>query len=86
MKSMLLYQKNVRVNISYQPFETSDLFIFKVAHLSDGFTHGLINYQDTKAKCRHLKNLSAKGLCGRCLSEFIDRDTVSNVGIFDPAL
>ncbi len=25
--------------------------------------HGLINYIDTKAKCRHLKNLPAKGLC-----------------------
>ncbi len=23
---------------------------------------------DTKAKCRHLKSLPAKGLCGRCLS------------------
>jgi len=34
---------------------------------------GLINYIDTKAKCRHLKNWPVKGLCGRCLSEFIDR-------------
>ncbi len=34
--------------------------------------HGLINYIDTKAKCRHLKYLSVKGLCGRCLPEFID--------------
>jgi hypothetical protein len=25
-------------------------------------THGLIKYIDTKAKCRHLKNLSVKGL------------------------
>jgi hypothetical protein len=31
-----------------------------------------INYIDTKAKCRHLKNLPVKGFCGRCLSEFID--------------
>jgi hypothetical protein len=30
--------------------------------------HGLINYIDTKAKCRHLKNLSVKEFCGRCLS------------------
>jgi hypothetical protein len=36
-------------------------------------THGLINYIDNKAKCRHLKKLTYKeGLCGRCLSEFID--------------
>ncbi len=28
--------------------------------------HRLINYIDTKAKCRHLKNWSVKGLCGRC--------------------
>jgi hypothetical protein len=25
-------------------------------------------YIDTKAECRHLKNLPVKGLCGRCLS------------------
>ena len=25
------------------------------------------------AKCRHLKNLPVKGLCGRCLSKFMDR-------------
>jgi hypothetical protein len=31
------------------------------------FQHGLINYLDTKAKCRRLKNLPVKGLCGRCL-------------------
>jgi hypothetical protein len=26
-----------------------------------GERHGLINYIDTKAKCRHLKNLPIKG-------------------------
>ncbi len=30
-------------------------------------THRLINYIDTKAKCRHPKKLTCKGLCGRCL-------------------
>jgi hypothetical protein len=30
--------------------------------------HGLINYIDTKAKCRHLQKLPEKGLCGTCLS------------------
>jgi hypothetical protein len=34
-------------------------------------THGLINYKDTKTKCRHLKKfIPVKGLCGRYLSEF----------------
>jgi hypothetical protein len=37
-----------------------------------GDSHVLINYIDTKAKCCHLKKRSVKGLCGRCLSEFID--------------
>ncbi len=31
-----------------------------------GGRRGLINYIGTKAKCRHLKNWSVKGLCGRC--------------------
>jgi hypothetical protein len=30
--------------------------------------HGLINYIDSNAKCRHLKNLPLKGLCDMCLS------------------
>ncbi len=33
-----------------------------------GQAHGLINYKETKAKCRHLKYWPVKGLCGRCLS------------------
>jgi hypothetical protein len=35
---------------------------------SYGTKHGQINYTDTKAKCRHLKNLSVKGLRCGCLS------------------
>jgi hypothetical protein len=37
---------------------------------ADVFTleHELINYIDAKAKCRRMKNLAVKGLCGRCLS------------------
>ncbi len=34
--------------------------------------HWLINYVDTKAKCRHLKSWPVCGLCGRCLSQFIN--------------
>ncbi len=30
--------------------------------------HELINYIDTKDKCRHLKKQPVKGLCGRYLS------------------
>ncbi len=44
-------------------------------HRHDGFLHsrhGLIYFIDTKAKCRHLKNWPVKGLCSRCLLEFID--------------
>ncbi len=36
------------------------------------WNHWLITYKDTKAKCRHEKNLPVKGLCVRCLSDFID--------------
>jgi hypothetical protein len=31
------------------------------------YSHGLINYGDTKAKYLHLKSLPVKGLCIRCL-------------------
>ncbi len=48
--------------------------------------HGLINYKDTKTKCRHPKKLTCKGTLRRCLLEFIDRRSVSHVSIFDPAL
>jgi hypothetical protein len=41
-------------------------------HLGKESLHGLINYKDTKIKCRHLKDLPVKGLCSRCLLEFID--------------
>jgi hypothetical protein len=34
--------------------------------------HGLINSIDNKPKFRHLKKLPVKGLCNRCLSEFIN--------------
>ncbi len=30
--------------------------------------HGLINYIDSKAKCRHLNKFTCKGICGMCLS------------------
>jgi hypothetical protein len=53
---------------------TSSCFCFCLSANSSAFVfcrslHGLINYIDTKAKCRHLKKFT----CGRCLSVFIDR-------------
>ncbi len=45
--------------------------------------HGLINYIDTKAKCRHPKILTCKG---RCLSEFIDWRQGQSFSFFRPAL
>jgi hypothetical protein len=47
-------------------------------------SHGLINYIDIKLKCRHLKKLRdfAAGVYQSSKTE----DTVSCVGIFDPAL
>ncbi len=50
-------------------------------------THGLINYIDTKAKYRHLKILTCKGLCGRFFFRVYRLEIQScHVGIFDPAL
>jgi len=49
--------------------------------------HGLINYIDTKAKCHNLQKLTCKRdfAAGVYQSLWIG-DTVSYVGIFDPAL
>ncbi len=50
-------------------------------------THGLSNYANTKAKCRHLKKLTCKGTC--TVSDYLRLQTghtVSHVCIFDLAL
>ncbi len=50
--------------------------------------HGLTNYIDTKAKCRYLKKLTWKGTLRQVLFRvyrLVTGDTVSHVGIFDPA-
>ncbi len=44
-----------------------------------------IDYIDTEAKSRHLKNWPVKGLCGRCLSEFIDRWYSQSCWYFRPS-
>jgi hypothetical protein len=50
--------------------------------------HGLINYEDTTAKCRHLKKLTCKGTLRQVFIRVyrLEGDTVSHIGIFDPAL
>jgi hypothetical protein len=53
-------------------------------NLSNSIIHGIINYIDTKAKCRHLKQLTCKGAC-RYFSELIDCRYSGHVGIFYPA-
>jgi ribosomal protein L33 len=68
---------------------TSSMVIMIVTMMTacNSCDHGQINYIDTKAKCRHLKKLSLKGLCGKCVLEFIDEiQSVILVFIFDPAL
>ncbi len=48
--------------------------------------HGLINYKDTEAKCRHLKKLTCKGTLRQVFISLWTGDTVGHVSIFDPAL
>jgi hypothetical protein len=46
--------------------------------------HGLINYMENKAKCRHPKKLTCKWT--GVYQSSLTGDTVGHVGIFDPAL
>jgi hypothetical protein len=48
---------------------------------------GLINYTDNKAKCRHLKKIDLQQDFATDVNQRLKAgDTVSYVGIFDPAL
>ncbi len=61
-----------------------------------GLEHGLINYIESNAKCRHLKNWPIKGLRGRCLSfsekgrgatqESTEAESKEKHGVWDPML
>ncbi len=53
-------------------------------NLSNSIIHGIINYIDTKAKCRHLKQFTCKGTLrqGRCFSEFLDCRYNGHVGFY----
>ncbi len=48
--------------------------------------HGIINYIDTKAKCRHIKKSTSNGTLRQVYQSLWIGDTVSHVGIFDPAV
>ncbi len=51
--------------------------------------HGLINYKDTKTKCRHLKKFTCKGALRLVFIRVYRLEQwrySQSVGIFDPAL
>jgi hypothetical protein len=51
--------------------------------------HGLTNYIDSKAKCRHLEKITCKRTMRQGFSRVYRLDsgyTFNHVGIFDPAL
>jgi hypothetical protein len=54
-------------SFSSEGFECSVISKISVFFCHKTPDHGLINYKDIKAKCRRLKILPVKGLCGRCL-------------------
>jgi hypothetical protein len=60
------------------------LFASYPAHL--GKAHGVFNYKDTIAKCRHLQKLTCKGTLPEVFIRVHRLDTVSHVGIFDTSL
>jgi hypothetical protein len=63
----------------------SKLLLF--LHSFDTVRHGLVNYMDTKAKCRHLKIFTCKRYFAAGVYQSLQTgDAVSHVGIFDPAL
>jgi hypothetical protein len=43
-------------------FQNSAFCITGRCHTAFNFTHGILNYIETKAKCRHLKKLTCKGI------------------------
>ncbi len=54
------------------------------------YNHGLINYIDTKAKCRHTKKLTWKGTLRQVFITYqslykLEIQSVNHVGIFDAA-
>ncbi len=58
-----------------------------ISSTPDIYSHGLINYTDTKMKCRHLKKMSYKGTLRQVFLRVEQTgETVSHVGIFDQAL
>ncbi len=56
-----------------------------VEHRTPEYTieHGLINYKDTKTKCRRLKKLTCKGTSRQVFIRVYRLETVRYVGISD---
>ena len=48
--------------------------------------HGLINFIDARAKCRHIKKFTCKGTLRQVFIDWSNGDTVNHVGIIDPVL
>jgi hypothetical protein len=69
---------------AYSKKETQKCVISKA--INKQHNHGLINYKDTKIKCRHLKKLACKGTLRQVFIRVYRLEIQSNVGIFDPTL
>jgi hypothetical protein len=70
--ALIISRMTLTVQSDFQRFSLSvgiERAFYRPAHQM--VDHWLINYIDIKAKCRHLKSWPGKGLCGRCLWEFI---------------
>ncbi len=85
---MLSY--HILKNITFlwrESFNTQNPFcVVRVSGFSVPVAQGLINYVDTKAKCRHLKILTCKGTLRQVFIRVKTEDTVINDGTFDSAL
>ncbi len=73
-------KKHERAGVAYSVRSSIDTCTVKPIFTFKCQIHGLVNYIDTKAKCRHLKRLTCKGIMRQMFIR------VSHVDIFDPAL
>jgi len=68
MRTLKIMPQNLIEIVTFMNLASAHLLLTQTLLWLIHFKHGLINYIDTNAKCRHLKNLPVTGLCGRCLS------------------
>ncbi len=84
----LIFPFNLIINTRKErdfPLTTQLMFLGErtISSTSDMYSHGLVNYTDTKMKCRHLKKkCPIKGLCDRCFSELSRLEIQSVVLVF----